>query len=95
MATASGLGGAAARALRGLAPPVQQGQADRSSPLATATSAAVRQRLLDVYARLLDAYGPQGWWPGGGDPFGGIGGAILTQAVSWKNADRADRKRIG
>jgi endonuclease III related protein len=89
MATASGLGGAAARAIRGLGPPVQQGKASRSSPPATATSAAVRRRLLDVYARLFAAYGPQGWWPGGGDPFVVIVGAILTQSVSWKNVERA------
>ena len=89
MATASGLGGAAARALRGRAQPLRQGKANRSSPTAPATSAAVRRRLLRVYSRLLDAYGPQGWWPGAGDPFVVIVGAILTQSVSWKNVERA------
>jgi endonuclease-3 related protein len=45
--------------------------------------------LLAVYERLLDAYGPQGWWPGSGDPFEIIVGAVLTQSVSWKNVEQA------
>lgn len=45
--------------------------------------------LLDVYARLLAAYGPQGWWPGSGDPFEVVVGAVLTQSVAWANAERA------
>ena len=40
-------------------------------------------------ARLLVAYGPQGWWPGSGDPFEIVVGAVLTQAVSWKNVELA------
>jgi len=47
------------------------------------------ERLLRVYARLLEAYGPQGWWPGGGDPFEVIVGAVLTQSVSWTNVELA------
>jgi endonuclease-3 related protein len=46
-------------------------------------------RLLDVYRRLFAAYGSQGWWPGGDDPFVVSVGAILTQSVSWKNVERA------
>ena len=49
-----------------------------------------------IYALLLDAYGPQGWWPVGGsyfpkrhDPFEVTVGAILTQNTSWKNASMA------
>jgi endonuclease-3 related protein len=42
-----------------------------------------------VYDRLLAAYGPQGWWPGSGDPFEIVVGAVLTQSVSWKNVERA------
>ncbi len=46
-------------------------------------------RLLEVYRRLLAAYGPRGWWPGSGDPFEIAVGAILTQIVSWKNVEIA------
>jgi len=44
--------------------------------------------ILDIYRRLLAAYGPQGWWPADG-PFEMIVGAILTQATSWENAEKA------
>ena len=49
-----------------------------------------------IYTLLLDAHGPQGWWPLGGiyfpkrhDPFEVTVGAILTQNTSWKNASMA------
>ena len=45
--------------------------------------------LVEVYRRLLAAYGPQGWWPGAQDPFEVIVGAILVQSVAWANAERA------
>ncbi len=41
-----------------------------------------------VYERLLDAYGPQDWWPGD-SPFEVIVGAILTQNTSWTNVEKA------
>ncbi len=44
--------------------------------------------LLDIYRRLLDAYGPQGWWPGR-SRFEMIAGAILTQAAAWRNVEQA------
>ena len=44
--------------------------------------------LTEVYRRLLEVYGPRGWWPGDG-PFDVIIGAILTQAASWKNVELA------
>ncbi|MDQ3701172.1 MAG: endonuclease III domain-containing protein [Chloroflexota bacterium] len=47
------------------------------------------ESLLEVYARLLAAYGPQGWWPGSGDPFEIVVGAVLTQSVAWANVERA------
>ena len=47
------------------------------------------ERLLEIYRRLFVAYGSQGWWPGGDDPFVVSVGAILTQSVSWKNVERA------
>ena len=44
--------------------------------------------MLSVFDRLLDAYGPQGWWPGD-SPFEVIVGAILTQQTTWTNVERA------
>jgi endonuclease-3 related protein len=36
----------------------------------------------------MEAYGPQGWWPGE-TPFEVCAGAVLTQNTSWRNAARA------
>ena len=44
--------------------------------------------LPEVYRRLYDAYGPQGWWPGD-SPFEVIVGAILTQSTAWTNVEKA------
>lgn len=44
--------------------------------------------LLEVYARLLAAYGHQHWWPSDG-PVETMAGAILAQNVSWTGASRA------
>lgn len=44
--------------------------------------------LMAVYQRLLDAYGPQGWWPGE-TPFEVMVGAILTQSAAWSNVEKA------
>jgi len=44
--------------------------------------------LLELYRRLLDAYGPQHWWPARGR-FEMIVGAILTQRAAWRNAAKA------
>lgn len=49
----------------------------------------MRSRLLDLYERLLSAYGPQHWWPGDQEPFVVVLGAILTQSTSWANVERA------
>ncbi len=43
---------------------------------------------MEVYRRLLDAYGPQGWWPAS-SRFEMIAGAILTQAAAWRNVEQA------
>ncbi|MBI2761155.1 MAG: endonuclease III domain-containing protein [Chloroflexi bacterium] len=48
-----------------------------------------RAALLDVFERLLAAYGPRGWWPGAETPFEVVVGAILTQNTSWLNVERA------
>lgn len=44
--------------------------------------------LMDLFQRLVEHYGPQGWWPGDG-PLETIIGAILTQNTSWSNAQKA------
>jgi endonuclease-3 related protein len=43
---------------------------------------------MDIYRRLLDAYGPQHWWPGE-TTLEIIVGAILTQNTSWSNVEKA------
>ena len=44
--------------------------------------------LQEVYRRLLDALGPQHWWPGQ-TPFEVMVGAVLVQNTSWQNVERA------
>ena len=44
--------------------------------------------LNEVYDRLLNRYGPQGWWPAE-SPFEVIVGAILTQSTAWVNVEKA------
>lgn len=44
--------------------------------------------LLEVYKRLRNARGHQGWWPAK-TPFEVVVGAVLTQNTSWKNVERA------
>ena len=48
----------------------------------------MRTRLLEIYERLLTAFGPQHWWPGD-TPFEVAVGAVLTQNTSWRNVERA------
>lgn len=47
-----------------------------------------RETLIEVFQRLYDRYGPQGWWPGE-SPFEVIVGAILTQNTAWTNVEKA------
>ncbi len=49
----------------------------------------MRERLLEIYRRLCDFYGPQHWWPGDEDAFTVVVGAILTQSAAWKNVEAA------
>ena len=44
---------------------------------------------MEVYRRLMAAFGPQGWWPGAEQPLEVCIGAILAQNTAWRNADRA------
>lgn len=45
-------------------------------------------KLLEVYERLLAAFGPQHWWPGD-SPFEVLVGAVLVQNTAWRNVERA------
>ena len=54
----------------------------------TPPGTALGDRLRELYRRLYQAYGPQGWWPGDG-PTDVVIGAILTQSASWKNVELA------
>ena len=47
-----------------------------------------RTRLLFMYERLFESFGPQGWWPGD-TPFEMAVGAVLTQNTNWSNVERA------
>lgn len=47
-----------------------------------------QSKIMDLYNRLFDRYGPQGWWPGQGR-FEIIVGAILTQNTNWGNVEKA------
>lgn len=42
----------------------------------------------EIYKALFDHFGPRGWWPGD-TKWEIVVGAILTQAVAWKNVERA------
>ena len=44
--------------------------------------------LVEMYERLLRAFGPRHWWPGE-SPFEVVVGAILTQNTSWENVEKA------
>ena len=44
--------------------------------------------LNEVYNRLLEHHGTQGWWPAE-SPFEVIVGAILTQSTAWVNVEKA------
>ncbi len=47
-------------------------------------AARMGELLEELYQKLWDAFGPQGWWPGE-SPFEVILGAILTQNTNWNN----------
>jgi endonuclease-3 related protein len=45
-------------------------------------------RLMEMYNRMLNHFGPQHWWPGETE-LEMMVGAVLTQNTSWKNVERA------
>ena len=45
---------------------------------------------IEMYERLHQKYGDQSWWPGNSQ-IDVVVGAILTQAVSWRNVELAIR----
>lgn len=47
-----------------------------------------REKIRAFYGALLDAWGPQGWWPAE-TPLEVCVGAILTQNTNWRNVERA------
>ena len=52
------------------------------------SKAHTAKSLRNVYQSLLDAYGPQDWWPAK-TPFEVMVGAVLTQNTAWTNVERA------
>ena len=48
----------------------------------------LQDRLLSIYQRMLEQYGPQHWWPAE-STFEVVVGAILTQAAAWANVEKA------
>ena len=52
------------------------------------TDMSVCSRIRGAYDTLLDAFGPQDWWPSQGT-FETAVGAVLTQGTAWVNAARA------
>ena len=55
---------------------------------APANKQSISQILQKIYHQLLDAYGPQNWWPAE-EPFEVMVGAILTQSAAWRNVEKA------
>ena len=48
----------------------------------------MRDRLTDIYDRLLERYGPRDWWPAD-SRFEVMVGAVLVQNTAWSNAEKA------
>ncbi len=46
------------------------------------------ERLIDIFNRLAEHFGPLHWWPAE-SPFEVVVGAILTQNTAWRNVERA------
>ncbi len=52
------------------------------------SSTRTKTLLQELFQKMLEAFGPQGWWPGE-TPFEVAVGAILTQNTNWNNVARA------
>jgi len=48
----------------------------------------MKEKLMDMYKRMISFFGPQRWWPAE-DPFEVMVGAVLTQNTNWKNVEKA------
>ena len=46
------------------------------------------ESFMEMYNRLYEYFGPQGWWPGE-SPFEVMVGAVLTQNTNWNNVEKA------
>ena len=49
---------------------------------------AMNELLMDIYRRMLEAYGPQQWWPAE-TRFEVMVGAVLTQSAPWTSVEKA------
>lgn len=48
----------------------------------------MHDKLMDIYSKLYEHFGPRHWWPADCS-FEMIIGAILTQNVSWRSVTKA------
>jgi endonuclease-3 related protein len=48
----------------------------------------MQEKLLGIYDKLLKYFGPRHWWPAE-TPYEVMVGAVLTQAVAWRNVEKA------
>lgn len=62
--------------------------APRSAPISPSRAKGAAQRLRGFYSRLVEAYGPQQWWPAK-TPFEVVIGAYLTQNTAWTSVERS------
>lgn len=79
------------------APGEKNGKVHKRVRIDRATRMKQMQELLrQLYEKLYQAFGPQGWWPGE-TPFEIALGAILTQNTNWRNVARviSELKRDG
>ncbi|MDH7478478.1 MAG: endonuclease III domain-containing protein [Syntrophomonadaceae bacterium] len=51
-------------------------------------SKGMTSKLMHIYRKLLDFFGPRGWWPAQ-DEWEIVVGAVLTQNVAWRNVEQA------
>jgi endonuclease-3 related protein len=48
----------------------------------------LQKKLMSIYRKLENEYGPQNWWPAD-SPYEVMVGAILTQNTNWNNVEKA------